>query len=106
MLQKNITHDLYCRCVSVKDENLRRMMREMEYLTDDVNTLSQMVDLVATLHCPHGQIEENIREMLGALNKQLNDRHVSESQLSYLELALNTRYSTCDHWPLNSYQHK
>lgn len=83
---------LYCRCVSVKDENLRRMMREMEYLTDDVNTLSQMVDLVATLHCPHGQIEENIREMLGALNKQLNDRHVSESQLSYLELALNTRY--------------
>lgn len=77
--------------VSVKDENLRRMMREMEYLTEDVNTLSQMVDLVATLHCPHGQIEENIREMLSALNKQLNDRHVSESQLSYLELALNTR---------------
>lgn len=66
-------------------------MRETEYLTEDVNTLSQMVDLVATLHCPHAQMEENIRDMLIALNKQLNERHFSESQLSYLELAVNTR---------------
>lgn len=67
------------------------MMKEMEFLSEDVNTLSQMSDLVSTLHCPHSQIEENIREMLSALNKQLNERHISESQLSYLELALNTR---------------
>lgn len=63
----------------------------MEHLTEDVNTLSQMVDLVATLHYPHGQIEDNLRDMLTALNRQLSERHVSESQLSHLELTLNTR---------------
>lgn len=76
---------------SVKDDNLRRMMKEMEFLSEDVNTLSQMSDLVSSLHCPHSQLEETIREMLGALNKQLSERHISESQLSYLELALSTR---------------
>ncbi|XP_065202410.1 rho guanine nucleotide exchange factor osg-1 isoform X2 [Planococcus citri] len=79
--------------VKVKDDNLRRIMKEMEFLSEDVNTLSQMSDLVSSLHCPHSQLEESIREMLGALNKQLNERHISESQLSYLELALSTRNS-------------
>ena len=78
--------------VSVKDENVKKALREMEHLTEDVHTLSQMVDLVTTLHCPRGLIEENLRDMLSAINKQLTEKHVNESQLSHLELNINTRY--------------
>ncbi|KAL1131698.1 hypothetical protein AAG570_011311, partial [Ranatra chinensis] len=75
----------------VKDDNVRRMLKEMEQLTADVATLSQMAELVATLHCPHTQLEESVREMLAALNKQLTERHAADSQLSYLELMINTQ---------------
>lgn len=67
------------------------MLREMDNLIEDVATLSQMSELVSTLHCPHSQLEDNIREMLSALNKQLVERQNNESQLSYLELMLNTQ---------------
>uniref|UniRef100_A0A1B6E9V0 DH domain-containing protein n=1 Tax=Clastoptera arizonana TaxID=38151 RepID=A0A1B6E9V0_9HEMI len=77
--------------VKAKDESVRRMMREMDNLVEDVATLSQMSELVSTLHCPHSQLEDNIREMLSALNKQLVERQNNESQLSYLELMLNTQ---------------
>lgn len=79
--------------IPVKDENVKKALKEIEYLTEDVNTLSQMIDLVVALHCPRGQIEDNLRDMLTAVNKQLTEKHVSESQLSYLELTLNTRYA-------------
>ncbi|XP_073986302.1 rho guanine nucleotide exchange factor 17 isoform X2 [Rhodnius prolixus] len=76
--------------VKAKDDNIRKMLKEMEQLNADVSTLSQMAELVTTLHCPHSQLEENIREMLSALNKQLVDRHAADSQLSFLELMINT----------------
>ncbi|CAA9999431.1 unnamed protein product [Nesidiocoris tenuis] len=78
----------------VKDDNVRKMLKEMEQLNADVSTLSQMAELVTSLHCPHSQLEENIREMLSALNNQLTERHAADSQLSYLELNINTPSGT------------
>ncbi|XP_050441671.1 rho guanine nucleotide exchange factor 17 [Adelges cooleyi] len=80
--------------VKVKDENVRRMLREMEYLSEDVSTLTQMTDMVAMLHCPHGQLEDSIKDMLSAVNKQLSERQASDTQLCYLELNLHTRNGT------------
>ncbi|XP_018914389.2 uncharacterized protein [Bemisia tabaci] len=77
--------------VKIKDKSLRRMLWEIENLTKDISTLSQMSNLVSTLHCSHLQLESSIRDMLSALNKQLADRQASDSQLSYLELILHTR---------------
>lgn len=77
----------------VKDENVRRMLREMEYLSEDVSTLTQMTDMVSMLHCPHSQLEDSIKDMLSALNKQLLERQASDTQLCYLELNLHTRYT-------------
>lgn len=77
--------------LSAKDENLRRMLNEMENLAEDVAALNQISDLTASLHCPHGQLEEVVREMLSSVNKQLAERQTSDSQLSYLELTLNTQ---------------
>lgn len=74
----------------VKDENVRRMLKEMEQLSSDVSTLSQMSELCGTLHCPHSQLEETVRDMLAALNRQLSERHSADSQLSHLELSVTT----------------
>lgn len=78
--------------ILVKDENVRRMLREMEYLSEDVSTLTQMTDMVTMLHCPHSHLEDSIKDMLSALNKQLLERQASDTQLCYLELNLHTRY--------------
>lgn len=78
-------------CDTEKDENLRRMLREMEHLREDVTALAQMSDLAAALHCPHSQLEADVRDMHAALSKQLAERQNCDSQLSYLELMLNTQ---------------
>ncbi|KAL0275885.1 UNVERIFIED_CONTAM: hypothetical protein PYX00_003609 [Menopon gallinae] len=77
--------------VKTKDENLKRVMKEMEKLTDDVATLTQINELTSTLHFPHASLEEVVKEMLVSVNKQLAERSTSDSQLSYLELMLNTQ---------------
>ncbi|GFG38293.1 hypothetical protein Cfor_08933, partial [Coptotermes formosanus] len=77
--------------MKAKDENLRRLLNEMENLAEDVAALNQINDLTASLHCPHGQLEEVVREMLLSVNKQLAERQTSDSQLSYLELTLSTQ---------------
>ncbi|KAI5644836.1 rhoGEF domain-containing protein [Phthorimaea operculella] len=74
----------------VKDENLRRIMHEVETLTEDVNTLTQISEHVAALHTQHTQLEELVREMLHNLNKQLSDRQNSDTQLCFMELSLAT----------------
>ncbi|XP_063896814.1 rho guanine nucleotide exchange factor 17 isoform X5 [Helicoverpa armigera] len=76
--------------VKAKDENLRRIMHEVETLTEDVNTLTQISENVAALHTQHAQLEEIVREMLHNLNRQLSERQNSDTQLCYMEISLNT----------------
>lgn len=76
--------------VKAKDENLRRIMHEVETLTEDVNTLTQISEHIAALHTHHNQLEEIVREMLHSLNKQLSERQNSDSQLCFMEVSLNT----------------
>uniref|UniRef100_A0A8D9BUD0 Rho guanine nucleotide exchange factor 17 n=1 Tax=Cacopsylla melanoneura TaxID=428564 RepID=A0A8D9BUD0_9HEMI len=89
LLTKIPLHDLDV--VKIKDDNIRRVLREINTLSEDVTTLSQMIDLSANLHCSHDQLEDCLRETLTSLHKQLNERQNNESQLTYLELMLNTR---------------
>lgn len=65
-------------------------MNEVETLTDDINTLTQISEHVAALHTQHMQLEEIVREMLHNLNKQLSDRQNSDTQLCFMEVSLNT----------------
>lgn len=58
----------------------------MEHLLEDVQTVGQIMDLLATLHCPHTQIEDSVRELSSTLNKQLSERQSADSQLSFLEM--------------------
>ncbi|XP_077301096.1 rho guanine nucleotide exchange factor 17-like [Arctopsyche grandis] len=76
--------------LKAKDENLRRIMREMETLTEDVNILTQIADLAAALHCGKTALEDMVREMLSNLSRQLSERQGSDAQLSCMDLAVNT----------------
>ena len=67
------------------------MLNEMESLAEDMTTLNQISELTISLHCPHTQLEEMVREMLSTVNKQLTEYQNCDSQLSYLELTLNTQ---------------
>ncbi|XP_063832682.1 rho guanine nucleotide exchange factor 17-like [Ostrinia nubilalis] len=76
--------------VKAKDENLRRIMHEVETLTADVNTLTRISEQVAALHTPHAALEELVRELLLGASRQLGERHSSDTQLCYMELSVNT----------------
>lgn len=76
--------------VSAKDENIKRIMNEVETLAEDVNTLTQISECVAALHCQHVQLEELVRDMLHSLNRQLSERQNCDTQHCYMEISLNT----------------
>ncbi|KAK9889314.1 hypothetical protein WA026_004594 [Henosepilachna vigintioctopunctata] len=73
-----------------KDENVRQMMVEMENLNEDLSVLNQISEMSASLHCNHFQLDEVVREMLSSLNKSFGEQQSCESQLSYLDLNINT----------------
>ncbi|KAK4872091.1 hypothetical protein RN001_016215 [Aquatica leii] len=76
--------------VKAKDESLKQMMVEIENLTEDVSILNQINELTWTLHCTHSGLDEVIKEMFEKLNRQLVEQQNSDSQLSCLDLTLNT----------------
>lgn len=76
--------------VRPKDENLKQMMVEIENLSGDIGILNQINELSWSLHCNHNQLDDLIRDMLASLNKQLMEQQNSDSQLSCLDLTLNT----------------
>ncbi|XP_012256069.2 uncharacterized protein LOC105686072 isoform X1 [Athalia rosae] len=77
--------------MKAKDENLRRMAREVDHLREDCSTLTQLTELAANLHGAKQQLEEVIKELLGQTQRQLAERNAAHSQLACLELTLNTQ---------------
>ncbi|XP_015585736.1 rho guanine nucleotide exchange factor 10-like protein isoform X2 [Cephus cinctus] len=77
--------------MKAKDENLRRMAREVDHLREDCATLSQLQELTATLHGAKQQLEDLIKELLVQAQRQLAERNAAHSQLACLELTLNTQ---------------
>lgn len=76
--------------VKSKDENIRRIMKEIEHLSDDSNKLTQIFDLAASLRCPHQLLEESIRDLQREVQRQLSERQTNDAQLNILELMLNS----------------
>ncbi|KAL6438915.1 hypothetical protein ACFW04_003755 [Cataglyphis niger] len=77
--------------MKAKDENLRRMAREVDYLREDCTKLTQLQELAATLHGAKQQLEDLIKDMLSQAQRQLAERNAAHSQLACLELTLNTQ---------------
>ncbi|XP_076669099.1 uncharacterized protein LOC143369261 isoform X3 [Andrena cerasifolii] len=77
--------------MKAKDENLRRMAREVDHLREDCATLTHLQELASTLHGAKQQLEDLIKDMLGQAQRQLAERNAAHSQLACLELTLNTQ---------------
>ncbi|XP_015511669.1 rho guanine nucleotide exchange factor 17 isoform X3 [Neodiprion pinetum] len=77
--------------MKAKDENLRRMAREVDHLREDCSTLTQLTELAANLHGAKQQLEEVITDLLSQTQRQLAERNAAHSQLACLELTLNTQ---------------
>ncbi|XP_026823860.1 rho guanine nucleotide exchange factor 17 isoform X4 [Ooceraea biroi] len=77
--------------MKAKDENLRRMAREVDHLREDCAKLTQLQELAATLHGAKQQLEDLIKDMLNQAQRQLAERNAAHSQLACLELTLNTQ---------------
>ncbi|XP_058821549.1 uncharacterized protein LOC131683523 [Topomyia yanbarensis] len=76
--------------VKSKDENIRRIMKEIEHLSEDSNKLSQMSELASCLRCPHQLLEESIRDLQREVQRQLSERQTNDAQLNILELTLKS----------------
>ncbi|XP_031626312.1 uncharacterized protein LOC116342734 [Contarinia nasturtii] len=74
--------------IKAKDENVRKIMKEIEHLTEDCTKLQQVLDITLSLRCQHQTIEENVRELQKELQRQLSERQSNDSQLCLLELGL------------------
>ncbi|XP_055643721.1 uncharacterized protein LOC129779951 [Toxorhynchites rutilus septentrionalis] len=76
--------------IKSKDDNVRRIMKEIEHLSDDSNKLSQIYDLAASLRCSHQLLEEAIKDLQREVQRQLSERQTNDAQLNILELTLNS----------------
>ena len=74
---------------TAKDENLKRIMNEIESLAEDCNKLQQITDITTTLKCSHQTLEDVIRELHRDLQRQLSERQTNDAQLNMLELTVN-----------------
>ncbi|CRL02246.1 CLUMA_CG015133, isoform A [Clunio marinus] len=75
--------------VKSRDENVRRIMKEIEHLTEDSNKLQQIFDLTTSLRCPHQTLEESIRDLQANVQRQLAERQANDSPINILELSFN-----------------
>lgn len=79
-----------CLFTVAKDENIQRIMTEIENLAEDCNKLQQIADITASLKYPHQNLEDVIKELHRDVQRQLSERQTNDAQLNMLELSFNT----------------
>ncbi|CAG0899490.1 unnamed protein product [Darwinula stevensoni] len=77
--------------IKAKDENLKKLLKEVSSLEEDISIVSQMMDLTNSLHCSHASLDDSLRELSGSLHRQLAERQTSESHLLCLDLTITTQ---------------
>ncbi|XP_034485918.1 rho guanine nucleotide exchange factor 17 isoform X2 [Drosophila innubila] len=76
--------------VKTKDENIKRIVSEIENLAEDCNKLQQITDITASLKYPHQYLEDVIRELHRDIQRQLSERQTNDTQLNMLELTVSS----------------
>ncbi|KAG1681406.1 Rho guanine nucleotide exchange factor 17 [Nymphon striatum] len=70
---------------------IAKALKEINNLEDDISLLGQMSDKSSSLNIPHPNLDEALKELLGSANKQLTEKHSSDSVLVSLELTVTTQ---------------
>ncbi|XP_068156307.1 LOW QUALITY PROTEIN: uncharacterized protein [Drosophila tropicalis] len=76
--------------VKSKDENIKRIVSEIESLADDCGKLQQITDITVSLRYPHQYLEDVIRELHRDVQRQLSERQSNDTQLNMLELTVSS----------------
>ncbi|KAH8295057.1 hypothetical protein KR018_006438, partial [Drosophila ironensis] len=76
--------------VKAKDENIKRIVSEIETLADDCSKLQQITDITVSLKYPHQYLEDVIRELHRDVQRQLSERQTNDTQLNMLELTVSS----------------
>ncbi|XP_032585303.1 uncharacterized protein LOC6572289 isoform X2 [Drosophila mojavensis] len=74
----------------VKYENIKRIVSEIESLTEDCNKLQQISEITASIKYPHQYLEDVIRELHRDIQRQLAERQANDTQLNMLELTVSS----------------
>ncbi|CAG0882417.1 unnamed protein product, partial [Cyprideis torosa] len=84
-----------------KDENLRKLLREVSAAEADLSILNQMADLVSSLHAPHAALDEALNSLSSSLNKQLQEKQGAENQLLCVDVSVTSQDGSVDVLQLN-----
>ena len=76
-----------------KDEGSKRSTKDLEHLEEDLAILSQMIDMVTSLHVSHGNLDEAIKDVQHGIQRQLSEKQNSfdAPQLATIDLAISTQ---------------
>lgn len=94
-----------------KEEHLKKIMKENREIESDIASLRQISktcyppfltpfssnscsiwpgDMLTKLHCPHKDLDDEMRQLLNQLTRQLTERQNSDTQQYILDLVINT----------------
>jgi hypothetical protein len=75
----------------VKEEHLKKIMKENREIEADIATLRQINESTTKMHCPHKDLDDEVRQLMNQLTRQLAERQNADTQQSmYLDLSVNT----------------
>lgn len=73
------------------DGGVKKSVKEIEHLEEDLSSLNQISDIASSLHSNHQTLDEVVRDMIGSVNKQLIDKQSNDTQLLSLDLTVTTQ---------------
>ncbi|KAF2365474.1 Dbl (DH) domain [Trinorchestia longiramus] len=74
-----------------RDEAVKKLLKEIENLEEDLQTVQRMVGFSRSLHSPRPCIDEALHEAEAAVRKQLSERQGPDSILNEVELTITTQ---------------
>lgn len=78
--------------VKANDASLKKTLKDIEALQEDLNLVTQLNELSTNLVTSHNQLEEALKELNQQIAKQLVDKQSSESQLLTVELTITSHF--------------
>ena len=70
---------------------MKKLLKEIEGLERDLQTVQHMGTLYRSLNNPRGGLEESLHEAESAVRKSLADRQGADSLLNEIELTISTQ---------------
>ncbi|XP_055929410.1 rho guanine nucleotide exchange factor 17-like isoform X2 [Argiope bruennichi] len=72
------------------DVNVKKAMKDIEALDEDLNVLAHIRELVGKLTVPHQVLDDVVRDLSAGITKQILDKQNNDSSLITVELTVTT----------------